>query len=93
MSSASRIGVMVVDDHPIVRNGLRDVLEASGHLEVVGQAADGDEAVETAEGLGPDVIVMDVAEGRLRLPDKVVREVFAWSSVIARIPPTGLRTG
>ena len=45
MSSASRIGVMVVDDHPIMRSGLRDVLEASGRLEVVGQAEDGDEAL------------------------------------------------
>ena len=60
MSSAERIRVMVVDDHPIVRSGLRDVLEASGRLEVVGQAADGEEAVRTVEELGPQVIVMDV---------------------------------
>ena len=60
MSSADRIRVMVVDDHPIVRSGLRDVLEASGRLEVVGQAGDGEEAVRTVEGLGPEVIVMDV---------------------------------
>ena len=131
---------MVVDDHPIMRNGLRDTLEASGRFEVVGQAEDGDEALRTVEGLQPQVIVMDVimpnkdgidacreimellpdtrvlmltassemdavieavaagatgylqkysrpeelveatvdvAEGRLRIPDKVVREVFA----------------
>ena len=60
MSSADRIRVMVVDDHPIVRNGLREVLEASGRLEVVGQAGDGEEAVRTVEGLRPEVIVMDV---------------------------------
>ena len=60
MSSSERIRVMVVDDHPIVRSGLRDVLEASGRLEVVGQAADGEEAVRTVEELGPQVIVMDV---------------------------------
>ena len=143
MSSASRIGVMVVDDHPIMRSGLRDVLEASGRFEVVGEAEDGDEAVRTVQGLEPQVIVMDVimpnkdgidacreimellpeirvlmltassemdavieavaagatgylqkysqpeelveavldvAEGRLRLPDKVVKEVFEWVS-------------
>ena len=51
---------MVVDDHPIMRSGLRDVLEASGRLEVVGQAGDGEEAVRTVQGLGPEVIVMDV---------------------------------
>ena len=51
---------MVVDDHPIMRNGLRDTLEASGRFEVVGQAKDGEEAVSTVEGIEPDVIVMDV---------------------------------
>ena len=60
MSSADRIRVMVVDDHPLMRSGLRDVLEASGRLEVVGQAGDGEEAVRIVEELGPEVIVMDV---------------------------------
>ena len=60
MSSAGRIRVMVVDDHPIMRDGLSDALEASGRFEVVGLAADGEEAVRTVEGMGPDVIVMDV---------------------------------
>ena len=60
MSSEGRIKVMVVDDHPIVRNGLRDVLEASGRFEVVGQAEDGDEAVRTVQRTEPQVIVMDV---------------------------------
>ena len=60
MSSEDLIGVMVVDDHPIMRTGLRDALGASGRFEVVGQAGDGDEAVRTAEELRPEVIVMDV---------------------------------
>ena len=60
MSTTDRIRVMVVDDHPIVRNGLRDTLEASGRFEVVGQAGDGEEAVGTVEELKPQVIVMDV---------------------------------
>ena len=60
MSTAGRIRVMVVDDHPIMRDGLRDTLEASGRFEVVGQAKDGEEAVSTVEGIEPDVIVMDV---------------------------------
>ena len=60
MSTVGRIRVMVVDDHPIMRNGLKDVLEASGRFEVVGQAKDGEEAVSTVEGIEPDVIVMDV---------------------------------
>ena len=60
MSTAGRIQVMVVDDHPVMRRGLRGVLEASGRFEVVGQAGDGEEAVRTAEELKPEVIVMDV---------------------------------
>lgn len=60
MTSTNRIRVMLVDDHPIMRRGLREVLEDSGEFEIVGQAADGIEAVKTAEGSRPDVIVMDV---------------------------------
>lgn len=60
MSSSERIRVMVADDHPIMRNGLKDALDAEEDLEVVGQASDGVEAVRMAEQVAPDVIVMDV---------------------------------
>ena len=60
MTPNERIRVMVADDHPIMRNGLRDALDAEEDFEVVGQAADGDEAVGMAERVEPDVIVMDV---------------------------------
>ena len=60
MSSTNRIRVMLVDDHPMMMRGLRDVLEDSGAFDVVGQAADGVEAVRMAEESRPDVIVMDV---------------------------------
>ena len=60
MSSTNGIRVMLVDDHPIMRRGLREVLEDSGGFEIVGQAADGEEAVSMAEDSRPDVIVMDV---------------------------------
>ena len=60
MSTEGRIRVMVVDDHPLMLNGLRDTLEASGRFEVVGQAEDGEEAVRTVEEIDPQVIVMDV---------------------------------
>ena len=60
MSEAELIRVMIVDDHPVMRSGLQDVLEASGRFEVVGQAEDGQEAVDVVEGLNPDVIIMDV---------------------------------
>ena len=60
MTSDERIRVMVVDDHSILRVGLKHVLEESGEFEVVGQAADGEEAVRVAAEVSPDVVVMDV---------------------------------
>ena len=60
MSSGERIRVLVVDDHAIVRVGLTQVLEQSGEFKVVGQAADGEEAVMVAANVKPDVVVMDV---------------------------------
>jgi len=51
---------MLVDDHPIVLNGLRNVLEASGRFDVVAQALDGAEAVRVALAVKPEVIIMDV---------------------------------
>ena len=56
MSTAARIRVMVVDDNPIMRDGLRETLEASGRFEVVGQAKDGEAAVRTVEGIDPQVM-------------------------------------
>ena len=60
MNTGERIRVMVVDDHSVVRVGLTQVLEQSGEFEVVGQAADGEEAVRVAAQVLPDVVVMDV---------------------------------
>ena len=54
------IRVMVVDDHPVTRRGLRDTLEDEEDFEVVGQAANGVEAVRVAQETRPDVIVMDL---------------------------------
>jgi DNA-binding NarL/FixJ family response regulator len=55
------ITVLLVDDHSLVRNGFRRMLEDEPHIKVVGEAADGFEAVETAIALRPQVIVMDFA--------------------------------
>ena len=54
------IRVMIVDDHAVVREGLRTFLELQDGMEVVGEAADGAEAVERAIALAPDVILMDL---------------------------------
>ncbi len=53
------VRVVLADDHRILREGLRRSLEAQG-LDVVGEAADGEEAIELAEALHPDVVLMDV---------------------------------
>ena len=60
MTTETRIKVMIVDDHAIVREGIAEVLEQSGEYEVVGQAGDGEEAVVKAQKLKPDVVIMDI---------------------------------
>ena len=59
MPTTERIRVMLADDHPIMRDGLRDALEGEGDFEVVGSAKDGVEAVTMAQSVAPEV-VMDV---------------------------------
>jgi DNA-binding NarL/FixJ family response regulator len=56
----ARIRVLLVDDHAMVRRGMRDFLALHDDLEVVGEAADGTAAVQAATALQPDVVVMDL---------------------------------
>jgi DNA-binding NarL/FixJ family response regulator len=55
-----RLRVMVVDDHALFRRGLQTILEQEPDLELVGEASDGAEAVEKAQEMMPDVVLMDV---------------------------------
>ncbi|GAA4589682.1 response regulator transcription factor [Planotetraspora phitsanulokensis] len=57
------IRVLIADDHPVVRQGLRTFLDVQDDLTVIGEAADGEEAVAMAESLTPDVLLLD-----LRMP-------------------------
>ena len=57
---AEPIRVMVVDDHPVWRDGIRNDLESSGVAAVVAEASDGGEAIERARGSMPEVILMDL---------------------------------
>ena len=62
--SDSPIRVLIVDDHPVVRDGLRGIFESTAEFEVAGEAGNGAEAVTRARALKPDVVLMD-----LRMPD------------------------
>ncbi len=56
-----KIKVLVVDDHAIMRDGIRALLDLHDDIEIIGEASDGREAIEKARELAPDVIVMDIA--------------------------------
>lgn len=59
------VRILLVDDHPIVRQGLRTLLEGRTGWEVVGEAADGLEALDKVDRLQPDVVVLDVTMPRM----------------------------
>ena len=61
MESNYRIKVVLADDHAIVREGTRELIQREPDLEVIGEASDGAEAVALAEKLAPDVVIMDIS--------------------------------
>ena len=58
--ATKRIRVLIVDDHSVVRDGIRSVLELQSDIEVVGQAENGKESVEKVGELAPDIVIMDI---------------------------------
>ncbi|MDF3293593.1 response regulator [Streptomyces silvisoli] len=96
------IRVLLVDDHQVVRRGLRTFLEVQDDIEVVGEASDGDEGVLRAEELRPDVILMDVrmpgtdgiaALRKLRELDNGARALVVTSFTEQRTVVPALRAG
>jgi DNA-binding NarL/FixJ family response regulator len=55
-----RIKILLVDDHKVLRDGLRSILDSMNDIEIVGEAENGFEAIDIARALVPDVIVMDI---------------------------------
>ena len=96
------IRVLLVDDHQVVRRGLRTFLEVQDDIEVVGEAADGAEGVARAEELRPDVVLMDVkmpgmdgieALRKLRELDNPARVLIVTSFTEQRTVVPALRAG
>src|SRR5579884_3419877 len=61
MTLTKPIAILLAEDHAVVRQGLCALLKADGHFKIVGEARTGREAVEMAQALRPDVILMDIA--------------------------------
>jgi DNA-binding NarL/FixJ family response regulator len=61
MTAAGAISVLLVDDHPLVRSGLAGLFASTDDVRVVGEAADGTEALAAVEELAPDVVLMDIS--------------------------------
>jgi two-component system nitrate/nitrite response regulator NarL len=64
-ATKDQIKVLVVDDHPVVRKGLQSCLARQNRIKIVGEAADGDEALKRTRELGPDVVLLDLDMPRL----------------------------
>ena len=73
---AGQIRVLIADDHPAVRSALLAYLEMTDDVAVIGEASDGDEAVELARQLCPDVVLMDYNMPRMN-GDEATRRIMA----------------
>lgn len=87
--AANPIRVLIADDHPVVRVGLRNMLQADPMVQVVGEARDGVEALELAHTLHPDILLLDLAMPNVAGMD-ALREMTAGGLNTRTIVLTGL---
>ncbi|HLV99191.1 MAG TPA: response regulator transcription factor [Ktedonobacterales bacterium] len=85
MSESGLIQVMIVDDHPVVRNGIRFSLLAFNDIEVVGEAGSGQESIDLCAEVQPDVVLMDLAMPGINGVEttRTLREAFPRLHVLA----------
>ena len=98
MPESERIRVLIVDDHAIVRRGLRGLLEIVDDMEVVGDAADGEQAVRLAEARDPDVVLMDLSlpsPGGIEATQRIKRVIdrIALEKLAKAAPSDGILRG
>ena len=84
----NKIRILLADDHVILRQGTRELIQREEDLEVIGEAGDGEEAVRLAELLKPDVIIMDIAMPKLG-GIEATRRIKTFSSSVAVLILTG----
>jgi len=85
--------ILIVDDHPITRAGIRAILESKETLEIIGEAKDGQEAIDQASALQPDIVVMDISMPQLSGID-ATREIlkeYPQTKVVALSIHSGVR--
>jgi len=96
------VSVLIVDDHPVVRRGLRVLLEVAGGIEVAGEAGDGDTALALAAEHAPDVILLDLklpgvdgiaVLGALKACDSAARVLVLTSATEPALVSLALRSG
>jgi NarL family two-component system response regulator LiaR len=85
MNDSDPIGVMIVDDHTMVRTGLATFLEISADLDFVGEARDGQEAIDLCERVQPDVILMDLVMPQMDgvTATRIIRERWPHVQILA----------
>jgi DNA-binding NarL/FixJ family response regulator len=76
--------ILIVDDHPLLRRGVRDVIAENSKFRIVGEASDGEEAIRQAAELKPDIVIVDVDMPRLNGLE-LLRRLRQWPSPVKAI--------